>query len=126
MREAWKDEGKEDSEGRSEWERRWREAEDIMNEEDVMEISIMHSHSIPLILQLFIRTPSGSAIPLEVESTDTIKSLKEKINDKEGIPINKQRFIFSGKVIKDGCTLQDYNIPNDGTVHLMPLLYRRG
>ena len=42
MVEVWKDEGKEDSEGRREWERRWREVGDIMNEEDVMEISIMH------------------------------------------------------------------------------------
>ena len=41
MREVWMSEGK-DSEGRREWERRWREGRDIMNEEDVMETSIMH------------------------------------------------------------------------------------
>ena len=41
MLEVWKDEGK-DEEGRREWERRWREVGDIMNEEDVMETSIMH------------------------------------------------------------------------------------
>ena len=41
IREVWKDEGK-DEEGRREWEKRWREGEDIMNEEDVMETSIMH------------------------------------------------------------------------------------
>ena len=42
MKEVWKDEGKEDSEGRREWEKRWREGRDIMNEEDVLETSIMH------------------------------------------------------------------------------------
>ena len=42
MLEVWKDEGKEEEEGRREWERRWREVGDIMNEEDVMETSIMH------------------------------------------------------------------------------------
>ena len=43
MVEVWKDEGgKEDSEGRREWERRWREVGDVLNEEDVMETSIMH------------------------------------------------------------------------------------
>ena len=42
MREVWKDERKEDSEGRREWERRWREAGDVMTEEDVMETIIMH------------------------------------------------------------------------------------
>ena len=42
MVEVWKDEGKEDSEGRKEWEKKWREVGDIMNEEDVMETSVMH------------------------------------------------------------------------------------
>ena len=37
-----RDEGKEEEETRREWERRWREAGDIMNEEDVMETSVMH------------------------------------------------------------------------------------
>ena len=41
MREVWNDEGKADEEGRREWERKWREVGDIMNEEDVMETSIM-------------------------------------------------------------------------------------
>ena len=42
MREVWKDEEKEDEGRRREWERRWREASDIMNEEDVMETPVMH------------------------------------------------------------------------------------
>ena len=42
MRERWKDEGKEDEEGRREWERRWREGSDIMEEEDVMEVAVLH------------------------------------------------------------------------------------
>ena len=41
MREVWLNEGR-DEEGRREWERRWRKAGDIMNEEDLMETSIMH------------------------------------------------------------------------------------
>ena len=41
MREVWKDEGK-DSEGRREWEKRWREGVDIITEEDVMETCVMH------------------------------------------------------------------------------------
>ena len=40
-REVGKDKGK-NRKGRREWERRWREVGDIMNEEDVMETSIMH------------------------------------------------------------------------------------
>ena len=37
VKERWIDEGKGEEKGRREWERRWREAEDIMNEEDVID-----------------------------------------------------------------------------------------
>ena len=42
VREVWKDEGKEDSERRREWKKRWREGTDIMSEEDMTEVCVMH------------------------------------------------------------------------------------
>ena len=62
-------------------------------------------------------------ITLEVKSSDTIGNLKAKIQDKEGIPIEKQRLVFAGRVMKDDdCTLADYDVQNDNTFHMVLML----
>jgi ubiquitin C len=69
-------------------------------------------------VEIYVTTPAGATITLDVEPADTIENVKQKIQDKEGIITDQKHLIFSGEALDDNRALRDYNVQNDDILEL--------
>ncbi len=60
--------------------------------------------------ELYIKTLTGKIIAIECSVYDPVATIKNKIQDKEGIPPVQQRLLFAGKVLEDEHLLRNYNV----------------
>jgi ubiquitin len=70
-------------------------------------------------MRVLVKTLDGKTIPLDVEPSDRIDNVKAKLQEKEGIAADQQR--FASKLLNDSrYTLSDYSIRENSTIYLIP------
>lgn len=53
---------------------------------------------------------------INVEASDTVADLKEKIRKKYGVPLKEQHLFFQGDELQDGQVISGYNINNESSL----------
>ncbi|OUC43206.1 ubiquitin family protein [Trichinella nativa] len=57
-----------------------------------------------------VKTLTGKEVELDIDASDLVERIKEKIEEKEGIPPAQQRLIHAGKQMSEGKTAAEYKI----------------
>ena len=76
-------------------------------------------HLMEGMIRVFMKTPTGSIIPLKVNPSDSINAVKAKLQEEWGIPQHHQQFIFAGRKLEDVDTLSDYNVQDKSIIQLL-------
>eukprot|EP00037_Helgoeca_nana_P038169 m.19234 g.19234 ORF g.19234 m.19234 type:complete len:76 (+) comp9897_c0_seq1:178-405(+) len=66
-----------------------------------------------------VKTLTGKEIEIDVEPTDTVIRIKERVEEKSGIPPDQQRLIFTGKQMADDQDIKFYKVTGGAVLHLV-------
>ncbi|KAJ2008224.1 UV excision repair protein rad23 [Coemansia thaxteri] len=70
-------------------------------------------------MQITLKTLQQKTFKIDVEGTDTIKDVKQKVESSQGYPADTQKLIFSGKILADTQTVEELKISENDFMVVM-------
>ncbi|KAI0066737.1 hypothetical protein BV25DRAFT_1972571 [Artomyces pyxidatus] len=73
----------------------------------------------PSEIQINVKGPSELKLQIEISTEKTVRELKQVIAEKSDVEADRQRLIYSGRVLKDEDQLSVYKIQTSHTIHMV-------
>ncbi|KAH7886376.1 hypothetical protein F5I97DRAFT_1879778 [Phlebopus sp. FC_14] len=73
----------------------------------------------PSEIQINVKGPSELKLQITINTDKTVLELKQAISEKSDVPADRQRLIYSGRVLKDEDLLSVYKIQSSHTIHMV-------
>jgi len=83
----------------------------------LLQLSLPKAHEhLGNAVTISVRTITGKTVAVTISSQATIDAVKSTLQDREGIPPNEQRLIYTGMQLEDARTLDSYGIENGAVI----------
>ena len=92
------------------------------NNTTLADYNIQHQSMLDLVekMQIHVKEPlQGLTFTVDVDSSDTIDNIKDKIENNDGFPKGRQCLIFANEQLEGKRTLAEYNICKESTLLLV-------
>lgn len=77
-------------------------------------------HCLPDSILIFLAVPGSSVIPMRVLESDSIASVKLRIQSHKGFVVKKQKLVFDGRELaRNDCRVRDYGVSDGNVLHLV-------
>ncbi|ETW86423.1 hypothetical protein HETIRDRAFT_406535 [Heterobasidion irregulare TC 32-1] len=77
------------------------------------------TESTPSEIQINVKGPSELKLQITISTDKTVRELKQAIADQSAVEADRQRLIYSGRVLKDDDQLAVYKIQSSHTIHMV-------
>ncbi len=60
----------------------------------------------------------GRTCTIDIESNETVRRLKEMIQEEMGFECDEQRLVVTGRTLEDNQRISDYNLTEESTIYI--------